>query len=286
MENFHKYCLNCHSENLVSLDEEYAHAYLVKCKSCGLIFTKRIPSQEELITHYAKYTRNNSISPITISRYEELLKKFESKRKLNRILDVGCGDGYFLDVAKKKGWEVYGTEFTDNAIELCRSKGINMHQGSVQTFQEEIQFDVITSFEVLEHINDGKSHVNKIFQLLRPDGIFYFTTPNFNSLNRKLIGGKWNVIEYPEHLTYYTSATIKNLLVSEGFYKTSLQTTGYSRQRLNVSLGKEVNTANSDEAFRKSIEEKSYLRFAKKVVNGLLNFSKSGDTLKGIFTKS
>ena len=285
MENFHKKCLVCNSEDLIPMGKEYAHAYLVKCKSCGLVFCKRIPTQEELTDHYAKYTRNNSISPITLTRYEELLEKFESKRKLNRLLDIGCGDGYFLDAAKKRGWEVYGIEFMDNAVELCQSKGIVMHKGTLQTYPLEIQFDVITSFEVLEHINDGKNHVQKIYELLRSGGLFYFTTPNFNSLTRKLIGGKWMVIEYPEHLTYYTSRTIKNLLLASGFRKVTLKTTGYSKEHMKISESKKTSPENSDESLRESMEQKFHLRLAKKIINGILNFTKSGDTLKGFFTK-
>ena len=168
--------------------------------------------------HYATYTRDNSISSITVSRYEELLEKFEPYRKLNRILDIGCGDGHFLAVAKRKGWEVFGTEYTDEAVAVSRAKGIEVHQGAIQDYPAE-QFDVITSFEVLEHINDGREHVRKINSLLRDGGLFYFTTPNFNSFSRKWLGGKWNVIEYPEHLTYYTVKTVTQFVAGCGLRK-------------------------------------------------------------------
>ena len=284
MSQFHTKCLLCNSPDLLPLGKGYEHAYLVKCADCGLVFGKRIPTQEDLQAHYSGYTRDNSISSITIKRYEELLDQFESYRKLNRILDIGCGDGHFLAVAKRKGWEVFGTEFTDEAVKVCREKGIQIHQGDLKTFSAD-QFDVITSFEVLEHINDGSEHVEKIYSLLRSGGLFYFTTPNFNSLSRKYLGGKWNVIEYPEHLTYYTVRTISKLLTKAGFRKQSIRTTGFSPQRFKLSVGTANRVGNSDENLRNAIEEKVLLRFAKNIINAILNISRSGDTLKGFFIK-
>lgn len=285
MNNLHTSCLLCQSKDLHPLPEAYEHAYLVQCNSCGLVFGSRIPTQEELQAHYAQYPRNTSISPVTVKRYEALLEKMEPWRKTNKILDVGCGDGHFLETAKRKGWDVYGTEFTDEAIASCRAKGISMFKGSIQDYDVTDHFDVITSFEVLEHINDGREHVRKIHSLLRPGGLFYFTTPNFNSLSRKRLGGKWNVIEYPEHLTYYTASTITRLLAEAGFKKLGVLTTGFSPQRFQLSKGTATRSGNSDESLRIAIEEKAHLRFAKNVANGLLNLFRAGDTLKGFFTK-
>jgi 2-polyprenyl-3-methyl-5-hydroxy-6-metoxy-1,4-benzoquinol methylase len=284
MPLYHSHCLLCNSTNFSAKGKSYEHAYLVSCADCGLVFGKRIPAEDELQAHYATYTRGNSISPITVKRYEELLDQFEPFRKLNRILDIGCGDGHFLAVAKRKGWEVFGTEYTDEAVAVSRGKGIHIHQGALQNFPA-AEFDVITSFEVLEHINDGREHVRKINALLRSAGLFYFTTPNFNSFSRKWLKGKWNVIEYPEHLTYYTVRTVTKLLNDAGFEKISVRTTGFSPQRFKLSTGTATQTANSDESLRNAMEEKVLLRLAKKIINAMLNIFRSGDTLKGFFVK-
>jgi 2-polyprenyl-3-methyl-5-hydroxy-6-metoxy-1,4-benzoquinol methylase len=281
----HTACLLCNSTNLVPAGSSYAHAFLVKCRSCGLVFCEKIPTAGELGEHYANYPRDNSISPVTIRRYQELLEKFEGYRKLNRMLDIGCGDGYFLETAKEKGWHVSGTEFTPEAVAICRKKGIGMHQGAIQHFNPEEKFDVITSFEVLEHIRDGNEHMQKIAHLLRPGGLFYFTTPNFNSLSRRMLGGKWNVIEYPEHLVYYTPATIDKQLRKNGFKKLSLQTTGFSFNRFRKSTGGDA-VKNTDEKLRSAMEEKGHLRAAKRILNGVLNLTSLGDTLKGFYLKA
>jgi SAM-dependent methyltransferase len=77
-------------------------SFLVRCKSCGFIFCSEIPSNDELEKFYSRYPVSESLSALTAKRYDEWLDKFESFRKLNTILDVGCGDGYFLERAIKK----------------------------------------------------------------------------------------------------------------------------------------------------------------------------------------
>ena len=113
----HNHCLICSSSNLTILPA-YQKDYLVQCMSCKFVFCNRIPTNDELLNHYKKYNRGNELSPITLLRYNELLDKFEQFRQTNNILDIGCGDGYFLEAAKNRGWNVYGTEFTDEAIEI------------------------------------------------------------------------------------------------------------------------------------------------------------------------
>lgn len=282
---FHHSCITCSNETLAPLGAEYSHAYLVRCMSCGLTFGKRVPTQAELAAHYNKYLRNNAISPVTIKRYEELLEQFEPYRKNNKILDVGCGDGHFLAVAKTKGWEVYGTEYTDEAVTVCLKKGITIHKGHIQEFTLAANFDVITSFEVLEHINDGIEHVAKISSLIRSGGLLYFTTPNFNALSRRVLGGKWKIIEYPEHLCYYTPSTLHALMKMSGLNKQLVLTTGCAMQKYYASTAEGQRKIASDENLRSSIESKWFLQLAKRGINGVLNVFRLGDTLKGYYLK-
>ena len=210
MNNTHHNCIICSSKFLIPL-KEYESTHLCKCNSCGFVFSQKAPTQEELTTHYQGYGRNDHLSPITVKRYQELLDQLEKYRKTNRLIDVGCGIGYFLDEAKKRGWEVYGTEFTDEAVQICRDKGIQITKGKLDTTNyKEGMFDVITSFEVIEHINNPVEEVRDFSNILRKGGVVYATTPNFNSLLRYRLKSAYNIICYPEHLSYYTPKTIKN----------------------------------------------------------------------------
>lgn len=254
------------------------------------MFAQRIPTEQELIDYYDGYGRNDYLSPVTIKRYHELLDKMEPFRKTSKILDVGCGIGYFLEVAQERGWEVYGTEYTDRAMEICTSKGIHMQQGKLDPVHYEPgMFDVITSFEVLEHINNPQEEIGHFHTLLRKGGLVYLTTPNFNSLLRHRLGERYDVITYPEHLSYYTPKTLKRLFASKGFNTKQILTTGISFTRLKTSKGETsqafISPTSDDEQLRNKIEEKAYLQLAKKMVNGTLTLFGIGDSLKGWFVK-
>lgn len=289
-------CIVCGSDNLKALNG-FEHASLTRCGECGMVFSSANPTLRELEEYYKGYGRNDYLSPITIKRYHEILDQFESVRKTNRLLDVGCGIGYFLDVAKERGWEVYGTEFTDKAIEICESKGIKMHKGPLNPSNYNLEsFDVITSFEVIEHINTPNLEVSNISKLLRKEGLFYITTPNFNSTLRYYLGPKYNVIGWPEHLSYYTPSTIENLMKRHSLKKVFIQTTGISITRFLSS--KKPATAEEtregtafiaentqDEKLRNRFESSSILGIVKKTMNSILSATGKGDALKGLFTK-
>ncbi len=99
----HSHCILCGSPRLQPLPR-YAATCLVRCGVCSLVFVERIPTSDELIAHYETYGRNACLSPITVQRYHELLDGFELYRRKGRLLDVGCDVGYFLDLAKGRGW--------------------------------------------------------------------------------------------------------------------------------------------------------------------------------------
>jgi 2-polyprenyl-3-methyl-5-hydroxy-6-metoxy-1,4-benzoquinol methylase len=290
-------CLICNSKKIKHLNG-YKEKGLIKCEDCSFVFMENIPTNEELSNHYEKYSQfsyhdDYYLSPLTVKSYNLLLDEFEIYRKTNKILDIGCGVGFFLNEAQKRGWEVYGTEYSETAIKRCRVNGIEMKEGELDynQFDVELEFDVITSFEVIEHLNQPNKEVYNVHKLLRKGGLFYCTTPNFNSIMRYYLKDKYNIIDYPEHLSYYTKKTLSNLLNNNGFKTLKFLSTGISISRIiqakdssntNESL---VYGKSSDEAIRKQIESKFYLQIAKKIVNNVLTITNSGLTLKGYFIK-
>lgn len=272
------------------MDAYNAHQ-LSKCKKCSFVFMKRIPSKPALIDFYENdYSRTEFFSSITIKRYNEILDSFENFRKTNKILDVGAGNGFFLEIAKARGWEVHGTELTNQAVNVCSSKGINMNQGHLDEIHFESEsFDVVTSFEVIEHINNPKIIVNEIYRILRQGGKCYITTPNFNSLLRYRLKEAYDVIEYPNHLCYFTKKTLRKLFQEEKFKIEQIKTTGISLTRIKTSKGKSnqeyVSETSDDEMFRHKIEKSKTLRSGKHFANWWLNLFSVGDSLKGTFVK-
>lgn len=279
-------CLLCNSTALRKLDR-YSKDYLVKCTNCSFIFSQRIATHDELVKLYSTYPISESLSPITAKRYDEWLNEFEKFRSTNNILDVGCGDGYFLQRARAKGWNVYGTEFTPRQVDACNAKGINMQLGvlDIANYSPDF-FDVITSVEVIEHINNPNEELKKFYQLCRKGGAVYVTTPNFDALSRYYLKNKWNIFAYPEHLCYYTKKSLSFVFERNGFRLHSFKSTGISIKRIkqSTSVPGAVST-NDDELLRQQAEQKSLFRIAKQLINSILTLTNKGDTLKGIFIK-
>lgn len=288
----HRHCLLCNSSELEKFDT-YQEAGLVKCKSCSFVFSERIPTMETLIDYYSNnYQRTSYLSPITIKRYNELLDQFEPFRNTGRLLDIGAGYGFFLEIAKERGWEVHGTELTEEAVEHCRGKGITMFQGEFHHLNLDIEsYDVIVSIEVIEHINTPIEYVETARKVLRTGGLFYLTTPNFNSILRYRLKEQYNVIEYPNHLCYYTSRTLTKLFTENGFQPMNMKTTGLSLTRLLTSKDKDKDSGefvcetSDDEMLRFKIEKNPALRVLKYSTNGMLNIFSVGDSLKAQFIK-
>jgi 2-polyprenyl-3-methyl-5-hydroxy-6-metoxy-1,4-benzoquinol methylase len=254
------------------------------------VFAQKIPTAAELEKHYEGYGRNDYLSPITIKRYEELLDQLEPYRKTNNLIDVGCGIGYFLEVAKRRGWNAYGTEYTDRAVEICESKGISMKKGELnpENYPDGF-FDIITSFEVIEHINNPREELSRFKKILRAGGAIYITTPNFNSLLRYVLKQSYSVITYPEHLSYYSPKTFNKIFADNGFQKKWIKTTGISITLLLSGLRKKrtqhiaENTA--DESIRRQLDSGNGMQKLKNLINFSLTVLGIGDSLKGLFVK-
>jgi SAM-dependent methyltransferase len=203
-------------------------------------------------------------------------------------LDIGCGLGFFLEEAQQLNWKVFGTEYTDVAVEKCIQKRITTFKGDLSeiNFGNE-KFDVVTCFEVIEHIQDLTSFINHIKNILRPGGLLYLSTPNINSLNSRLLKQNWNVLCYPEHLSYFSKKSLNHLLTANCFQKLFLISDGISPERLIRSRKGEVvdqsTSQNKDEKLRKHLEKHYLLRFIKGFANDFLNVFNLGESLKGLY---
>ena len=150
-------------------------------------------------------------------------------------------------------------------------------------------FDIITSFEVIEHINNPREELNNFHKLLRKGGITYVTTPNFNSILRYRLKSAYNVICYPEHLSYYTPKTLSKVFNKSRFKTNKIITTGFSFTRLKTSKGRSnqpiISKQSDDEKIRNLAESNKLVGALKVTINQLLTFFGLGDNLKGWFVK-
>ena len=273
-------CPVCHGRSLRP-KPRYRQAFLATCLDCGHVTAAVIPSQAQLEAHYAEYDRYHSLSGITFARYSEILDSLEQFRRVNRLLDFGCGAGHFLLAARERGWEVCGVEADERARRVCAERGLDVRPdlGTCDSGQN----DVATAFEVVEHLIDPAEVCQQIRQVLRPGGCLYLTTPNFGALSRRLLGPKWRVVQFPGHLQYFKRASLVRLANGTGFAVARIWSSGMSpgdmldavagstplRQR-----GQDLN-----EAVREAGERRG-LHVAKRMVNWGLRATDLGDTLK------
>jgi hypothetical protein len=131
--------------------------------------------------------------------------------KGKRLLDIGCGEGSFLLAAKQAGWNVMGTELNPQP---ARDSGLD-----VKTGVEEVQgqFDCITMWHTLEHMQDIKSILAQVARLLRPDGRLLIAVPDNGGLQAKIFGHRWLHLDVPRHLYHFDAGTLKYCLESAGY---------------------------------------------------------------------
>jgi SAM-dependent methyltransferase len=136
-----------------------------------------------------------------------------------RLLDVGSGLGYFMKSARDDGWEVSGTDTQRSAVEYCKDHlGIEVFLGDIWEFHlVEEPFDVITLWDVWEHVHDPIGFVERCINFLKPGGILAMAIPNASGWPARLFKGSWRYVMFT-HLSYFTLPYVEELMISRGLF--------------------------------------------------------------------
>jgi 2-polyprenyl-3-methyl-5-hydroxy-6-metoxy-1,4-benzoquinol methylase len=192
---------------------------IVKCRRCGLVYQSPVPSADEIIDAYdgvvdQRYEEERSGRIETFTRD---LMAVERHERGGRLLDVGCHLGLFLDVARERGWETTGVEPSRWSVERARERGQDVRHGTLDTihFAEE-SFDVVTMWDVAEHLTDPLAELKRIHSLLRPDGLLALSTMNVDALFPRIVGRRWPWY-MQMHLVYFSRRTLHNMLTKAGY---------------------------------------------------------------------
>lgn len=194
-----------------------------------LLKTNPFPPVEELQKYYQSedYISHSDSSAGFMDFIYNQVKKITIKQKLNfieknssqkgKILDIGTGTGDFLVEAKKREWEVFGSEPNFNARKKAEQKGISV----VENFENlNGKFDVITLWHVLEHIPDLQKTIQKLSDLLDPGGTLIVAVPNYKSFDAKFYKEFWAAYDVPRHLWHFSKTSIKKMFSSDFELKT------------------------------------------------------------------
>ncbi len=213
------------------LDRKDVQATFVRCQSCGLVYQNPRPTLDEMSQHYPPEYESYS-TPDDTGNASWLLRQaiqlglrkrggFITRHKRSgRLLDVGCATGFFLNGMRSQGnWELYGVEISPYAARIAQDRyGLNVKVGTLEaaSFPEGF-FDVVTMWDVLEHLHEPQKSLREIHRILKPDGLLVFRVPNAASLDARLFGPFWAGIDPPRHLYVFSPTTTEKLLQITGF---------------------------------------------------------------------
>jgi SAM-dependent methyltransferase len=205
---------------------------LVRCKSCGLLYLDNPPTaiqREHLYSFQSGYHSELAERTSAIVRHTaeatENLRLLGRHLQSGRLLDIGCSTGLFLSAAKAKGWDVRGIEYSPDSARIAREKySLPVDQGELQAGAYPTgAFDVVTMWDVIEHLPDPRQTVAMVSDILAPDGLLVLKTPNASGLFPKVSLAAsgylnfWGHPEPPEHLYQFSTDTLSRLVGNAGF---------------------------------------------------------------------
>lgn len=210
-------CNICHSAKkkkvLTAQDPFTRESFiLVRCENCGLIYTNPRPTSDERHLYYP-----DSLYPADPSIEEKKRILLHCIRQ-GRILDVGCGRGFFLN-SIKHNFEVTGIEIDEESSDYAFNEhGIEIIAREITDLDSiKKPFDVITFWHTLEHLPDPKGALDKAFTSLKERGLLLVAVPNIESLQASIFRRRWYHLELPRHLYHFSKDTLSRIIKDSGF---------------------------------------------------------------------
>lgn len=200
---------------------------IVQCQSCKLMFVKEKISQQELDCYYKQtaeginadedcvYGPQKNVGNLKYY-YQNLRSLILKKISTGKILDIGCNEGYFLDLMKC--FECYGVERSSIHGKIAKKKhGKNIFIGTFEDYKTSFLFDCITLQDVLDHMVDPLNVLKKCNKLLKPNGILIVKVHDMSCLYAKIMGRNFYAFIPPFHLFYFNRISLAMALKKSSF---------------------------------------------------------------------
>ncbi|MEE2987218.1 MAG: class I SAM-dependent methyltransferase [Nitrospinota bacterium] len=235
-------CESCEGKLFSTVCDRKDGSVIVRCGQCGLEFVNPLPSEEsqkktylrdmkgdnEKDPYFKEYIeerteRGKSFDKVYRTRLE-LIESFHGKKGI--LLDLGCGAGFFLQYAKNRGWNGHGLDILPEYINYGKNTLHleNLHCGPLEsaTYEKE-SFDVVTLWDLIEHLQHPLTYLRGIQKLLRPGGLMVIWTPN--NKNAVYLKDQWTGYWPRQHLYFFSRDTLGHLLGKAGFKILDCKTT-------------------------------------------------------------
>jgi SAM-dependent methyltransferase len=205
-------------------DQGFSFAPVVACRDCGFLFKSLRPVPGYLHEHYSLLDESY------VERVAEELPGFREDYHVARvalqsafpkggsILDVGCASGYFLESLGEK-WARHGIEIFRVAAQQARARGgISIYECDIASAGFASQsFDVVCSFDVVEHLAEPMGFFQEVRRILKPGGWLLLGTGDSRSFGARLSGSRWTYLCIPEHLSFFNARSLRLALGTAGF---------------------------------------------------------------------
>ena len=215
-------CPVCGSENRNAIMQRFGRC-VVQCQDCEIAYMDSFPADPEDVYSHEGYNdtqETNYLHNVDYRRKRFALERLNIIRRhmskspaTTRILDVGCGTGWFLEVALQEGFAVSGLELgREIAAATSKRLKIKVFTETIQQMAPTEKFDVITLFDVLEHVPDPQSVLRAVKDHLHPGGIALLFCPNLDSVGLSILRERSSLVMPAEHLFYFTPKSLRRLI--------------------------------------------------------------------------
>ncbi len=218
-------CPNCDGDSKLWGSKNSYDMY--SCIECKLIFVHPIPTPENVYNEdyfsgateghgYVDYDNDKEPMIPTFNHYLDLCAKYGKSG--GNVFDIGAATGFFLGIAKRRGFNVKGVELSNYAASIGREKGLDVVTGDLLSLNLPSDFfDIVTMFDVVEHFTDPFKELREVKRILKKGGLLVINTPNGESFLSKILKTHWHIVVPPEHLFYFSPSNISLFLKKEGF---------------------------------------------------------------------
>jgi len=254
-----------------------------RCPKCSLVYPSPRPKEEYIHEQYktGRFSNffqdiylpsaNYRMETIFLERVQEIIKP---RVKNGKILDIGCSSGHFLKVAENHGYDVFGVEPNSDMVEFATKElGLeNIKNGTLDddTYPSNY-FDVITLWDVLEHVVDPSHLLKSVKKALKPGGWVFAYTENFDSFNVFISMADSEMIAADVHIRHYTPETFRIEFEKADFNVREVMTHGLDFQHLQTIMS--VNPGKYPESLNMLFEDSEKLQ-------SVINSCGKGDNLR------
>lgn len=194
-----------------------------RCRGCAHVALDPLPSREALTAHHeASYTGGAyaafvAAEPVRAAIAQRRVATVASFAPPGPWLDVGASTGAFVAAARAAGHDAEGIELSEAAVARAVARNLPVRCAAVESFVPSRAYALVTAFDLIEHLPDPTDFVAHVARWLTPGGRLALTLPNAASVTARLLGRHWFYYVAPDHVHYFTPATLRRCLARAGF---------------------------------------------------------------------